>query len=29
VNVLIIVNDAPYSSERPYHALRLAAAMSG
>lgn len=28
VNVLIIVNDQPYGSERPYNALRLASALS-
>jgi uncharacterized protein involved in oxidation of intracellular sulfur len=28
VNVLIIVNDQPYGSERPYNALRLAGALS-
>jgi uncharacterized protein involved in oxidation of intracellular sulfur len=28
VNVLIIVNDQPYGSERPYNALRLAHALS-
>lgn len=26
---LFIVNDAPYGSERPYNALRLAAALAG
>jgi uncharacterized protein involved in oxidation of intracellular sulfur len=28
VNVLVIVNDQPYGSERPYSALRLAGALS-
>jgi uncharacterized protein involved in oxidation of intracellular sulfur len=28
VNVLVIVNDQPYGSERPYNALRLAGALS-
>jgi uncharacterized protein involved in oxidation of intracellular sulfur len=28
VNVLVIVNDQPYGSERPYNALRLATALS-
>ena len=28
VNVLVVVNDQPYGSERPYNALRLAAALS-
>ena len=28
MNVLIIVNDQPYGSERPYNALRLATALS-
>jgi uncharacterized protein involved in oxidation of intracellular sulfur len=28
VNVLVIVNDQPYGSERPYNALRLANALS-
>jgi uncharacterized protein involved in oxidation of intracellular sulfur len=27
VNVLVIVNDQPYGSERPYNALRLANAL--
>jgi uncharacterized protein involved in oxidation of intracellular sulfur len=27
MNVLVIVNDQPYGSERPYNALRLAAAL--
>lgn len=26
-NVLVIINDAPYGSERPYNALRLAGAL--
>jgi uncharacterized protein involved in oxidation of intracellular sulfur len=28
VKVLVIVNDQPYGSERPYNALRLAGALS-
>lgn len=28
LNVLVIVNDQPYGSERPYNALRLAGALS-
>jgi hypothetical protein len=28
VKVLVIVNDQPYGSERPYNALRLADALS-
>lgn len=28
MNVLVIVNDQPYGSERPYNALRLASALS-
>jgi uncharacterized protein involved in oxidation of intracellular sulfur len=28
MNVLVIVNDQPYGSERPYNALRLANALS-
>lgn len=28
MNVLVIVNDQPYGSERPYNALRLADALS-
>jgi hypothetical protein len=28
VNVLVIVNDQPYGSERPYNALRLAGTLS-
>jgi uncharacterized protein involved in oxidation of intracellular sulfur len=28
VNILLIVNDQPYGSERPYNALRLAAALA-
>jgi uncharacterized protein involved in oxidation of intracellular sulfur len=28
VNVLVVVNDQPYGSERPYNALRLANALS-
>ncbi len=28
VNVLVIVNDQPYGSERPYNAFRLAGALS-
>jgi DsrE/DsrF-like family len=28
VNVLVIVNDQPYGSERPYNALRLANGLS-
>jgi uncharacterized protein involved in oxidation of intracellular sulfur len=28
VNVLVIVNDQPYGSERPYNSLRLAGALS-
>jgi uncharacterized protein involved in oxidation of intracellular sulfur len=28
VNVLVIVNDQPYGSQRPYNALRLANALS-
>jgi uncharacterized protein involved in oxidation of intracellular sulfur len=28
VNVLVVVNDQPYGSERPYNALRLAGALS-
>jgi uncharacterized protein involved in oxidation of intracellular sulfur len=28
VNVLVIVNDQPYGSERPYNAMRLAGALS-
>jgi uncharacterized protein involved in oxidation of intracellular sulfur len=28
MNVLMIVNDQPYGSERPYNALRLATAVS-
>jgi len=28
MNVLVIVNDQPYGSERPYNALRLATALS-
>lgn len=28
MNLLIIVNDQPYGSERPYNALRLATAVS-
>jgi uncharacterized protein involved in oxidation of intracellular sulfur len=29
VNALVVINDAPYGSERPYNALRIAAALSG
>ena len=29
MNVLIVINDGPYGSERPYNALRIAAALSG
>jgi uncharacterized protein involved in oxidation of intracellular sulfur len=28
VKVLVVVNDQPYGSERPYNALRLAGALS-
>jgi uncharacterized protein involved in oxidation of intracellular sulfur len=28
MNVLVIINDQPYGSERPYNALRLASALS-
>lgn len=28
MNVLVVVNDQPYGSERPYNALRLATALS-
>ena len=28
INVLVIVNDQPYGSERPYNALRLAGALA-
>jgi uncharacterized protein involved in oxidation of intracellular sulfur len=28
MNVLMIINDQPYGSERPYNALRLASALS-
>jgi uncharacterized protein involved in oxidation of intracellular sulfur len=28
MNVLVVVNDQPYGSERPYNALRLASALS-
>ena len=28
VNALIVINDAPYGSERPYNALRVASALS-
>ncbi len=28
MNVLVVVNDQPYGSERPYNALRLARALS-
>jgi uncharacterized protein involved in oxidation of intracellular sulfur len=28
MNVLVIVNDQPYGSERPHNALRLATALS-
>lgn len=28
MNILMIVNDQPYGSERPYNALRLASALS-
>ena len=28
MNVLIVINDAPYSTERPFNALRLAAALA-
>jgi uncharacterized protein involved in oxidation of intracellular sulfur len=28
VNVLVVINDQPYGSERPYNALRLASALS-
>lgn len=28
MNVLVIVNDQPYGSERPYNALRLAGALA-
>lgn len=28
VNVLVVVNDQPYGSERPYNALRLAGALA-
>jgi uncharacterized protein involved in oxidation of intracellular sulfur len=28
MNVLVIINDQPYGSERPYNALRLATALS-
>ena len=28
MNVLVVVNDQPYGSERPYNALRLAGALS-
>lgn len=28
MNILVIVNDQPYGSERPYNALRLARALS-
>ena len=27
VNILVVVNDQPYGSERPYNALRLATAL--
>ena len=29
MQILIIVNDGPYSTERPYQALRLATALAG
>ena len=29
MKALIVINDAPYGSERPYNALRIAAALSG
>lgn len=29
MNALILINDAPYGSERPYNALRIAAALLG
>lgn len=29
MNALIVINDAPYGSERPYNALRIAAALVG
>jgi uncharacterized protein involved in oxidation of intracellular sulfur len=28
MNALVVVNDQPYGSERPYNALRLATALS-
>ena len=28
MNVLVVINDQPYGSERPYNALRLANALS-
>ena len=28
MNVLVVINDQPYGSERPYNALRLAGALS-
>jgi sulfur relay (sulfurtransferase) complex TusBCD TusD component (DsrE family) len=28
VNALIVINDAPYGSERPYNARRIAVALS-
>ena len=28
INVLVIVNDQPYGSERPYNALRLAGSLA-
>ena len=28
MNILVIVNEQPYCSERPYNALRLAGALS-
>ena len=29
MNALILINDAPYGSERPYNALRVATTLSG
>jgi uncharacterized protein involved in oxidation of intracellular sulfur len=29
VKALIVINDAPYGSERPYNALRVASTLSG
>ncbi len=29
MTVLIVINDAPYASERPYNALRLATSLAG